>query len=48
VSRYAVPQHLASYPRLHVRLTWPRPVNGPLCIGSGRFSGLGLFAQMTQ
>lgn len=42
-SHYAVPSHLASSPRLHVKLTWPVPVAGPLCAGSGRFSGLGLF-----
>ena len=43
-SRYAVPSHLAMFPRLHVKLTWPVKVAGPLCIGRGRFSGLGLFA----
>jgi CRISPR-associated protein Csb2 len=43
-SRYAVPSHLANSPRLHVKLTWPVKVSGPLCIGRGRFSGLGLFA----
>ena len=43
-SRYAVPSHLANAPRLHVKLTWPSKVAGPLCIGRGRFSGLGLFA----
>ncbi len=42
-SRYAVPSHLATSPRLHVKLTWPVKVAGPLCIGRGRFSGLGLF-----
>lgn len=42
--RYAVPSHLAHSPRLHVKLTWPVKVAGPLCIGRGRFSGLGLFA----
>lgn len=42
-SRYAVPAHLAQAPRLHVKLTWPTKVAGPICIGSGRFSGLGLF-----
>lgn len=42
-SRYAVPAHLAKAPRLHVKLTWPVKVAGPLCIGRGRFSGLGLF-----
>ncbi|HTA89800.1 MAG TPA: type I-U CRISPR-associated protein Csb2 [Polyangiaceae bacterium] len=45
-SRYAVPSHLAKSPRLHVKLTWPVKVAGPLCIGRGRFSGLGLFATM--
>jgi CRISPR-associated protein Csb2 len=44
-SRYAAPRHLTKSPRLHVRLSWPRPVRGPLCIGSGRFSGLGLFVR---
>lgn len=43
-SRYAVPSHLVNWPRLHVKLTWPERVAGPLCIGRGRFSGLGLFA----
>jgi CRISPR-associated protein Csb2 len=43
-SRYAVPGHLAKSPRLHVKLTWPVKIAGPLCIGRGRFSGIGLFA----
>jgi CRISPR-associated protein Csb2 len=43
-SRYAVPRHLVGSPRLHVKLIWPVKVAGPLCIGRGRFSGLGLFA----
>jgi len=43
-SRYAVPSHLVNSPRLHVKLTWPVRVTGPLCIGRGRYSGLGLFA----
>ncbi|MGE0159837.1 MAG: type I-U CRISPR-associated protein Csb2 [Gemmatimonadales bacterium] len=42
-SRYVVPSHLANSPRLHVKLTWPVRVPGPICIGRGRFSGLGLF-----
>lgn len=41
-SRYAVPSHLANSPRVHVKLTWPMKVAGPLCVGRGRFSGLGL------
>lgn len=44
--RYLVPRHLTAYPRLHVSLTWPQPVGGPICIGRGRFSGMGLFASM--
>lgn len=43
-SRYAVPSHLKGSPRLHVKLAWPVKIAGPLCAGSGRFSGLGLFA----
>lgn len=43
-SRYAVPSHLATAPRIHVKLNWPVKVAGPLCIGRGRFSGMGLFA----
>jgi CRISPR-associated protein Csb2 len=46
--RYAVPLHLAAFPRLHVHIIWPRPVPGPLCIGRGRFSGLGLFASLGE
>ncbi len=42
-SGYAVPSHLANSSRLHVKLRWPTRVAGPLCIGRGRFSGLGLF-----
>lgn len=42
-SRYAPPIHLATAPRLHIKLTFPHNVAGPLCVGSGRFSGLGLF-----
>jgi CRISPR-associated protein Csb2 len=45
-SRYAVPSHLTAFPRFHVKLTWPAPVTGPLCIGRGRFSGMGLFVAM--
>ena len=47
---YGVPDHLQRFPRYHVKLRWhdehQRPVNihGPICIGGGRFYGLGLFA----
>jgi CRISPR-associated protein Csb2 len=49
-SRYGVPNHLAKYPRYHVRIRWcdakrqPISIPGPICIGGGRFYGLGLFA----
>ena len=49
--RYGVPDHLRRFPRLHVRLCWrdadKRPVRipGPICLGGGRFYGLGLFAR---
>jgi CRISPR-associated protein Csb2 len=49
-SRYFVPKHLQKYRRVHVRLTWKDSqqqslsVSGPVCIGGGRFYGLGLFA----
>lgn len=49
---YTVPDHLARFPRLHVRLRWrdtagqPMKVMGPVCLGGGRFYGLGLFAAL--
>lgn len=48
--RYGVPDHLRRFPRLHVRLRWkdshdrPIAIPGPVCLGGGRFYGLGLFA----
>jgi len=50
--RYLVPKHLQRFPRLHVRIEWrdeqgrPTSVAGPLCIGGGRFIGIGLFAAL--
>lgn len=49
-ARYPVPDYLRSYPRYHVFLRWrdeharPLPLEGPICLGGGRFLGLGLFA----
>lgn len=49
-SRYSVPEKLRRYRRVHVRIRWQdndgNPVEplGPICLGSGRFVGLGLFA----
>ncbi len=51
-SRYGVPDHLRRYPTLHVRLRWrsaggePIELPGPLCIGAGRYYGVGLFVPM--
>lgn len=51
-NRYGIPDHLKRFPRLHVRIQWrnrhghPVRVAGPLCLGSGRFLGVGLFAAM--
>jgi CRISPR-associated protein Csb2 len=50
--RYGVPHHLRAFSRWHVRLRWrdsqkkPILVPGPICIGGGRYYGLGLFAAM--
>lgn len=52
-SRYSVPDQCRRFRRLHVHIVWrkrapdgelrPIKLTGPFCIGSGRFSGLGLF-----
>ena len=47
-SQFSVPSHLESFTRLHVRLDWPVKIPGPLCVGSGRFFGLGLFAAVNH
>lgn len=53
-TRYAVPDYLRSFPRFHVRILWRDPQNrplslrGPICLGGGRFLGLGLFAAFTS
>jgi CRISPR-associated protein Csb2 len=50
--RYGVPDHLKRFPRVHVKVTWrdvngnPIPISGPICLGGGRFYGLGLFAAL--
>jgi CRISPR-associated protein Csb2 len=54
VRHYRVPSHVARFPRLHVRIDWrdgkggPATLPGPLCVGGGRFFGLGLFAAVRQ
>ncbi len=53
-SRYRVPDHLQRFSRWHVQLSWrdsanrPIPISGPICIGGGRFYGLGLFAPLSR
>jgi len=48
--RYNYPEKLRRFRRLHVRITWrddsgrPLALPGPICLGGGRFHGLGLFA----
>lgn len=50
--RYGVPDHLKRFSRYHVRIHWRDEqersveVPGPICLGGGRFYGLGLFATM--
>lgn len=51
---YAVPKHLTRFPRLHVRVKWrnahgePVMIRGPICLGGGRFYGIGLFASIAS
>ncbi|HET8580806.1 MAG TPA: type I-U CRISPR-associated protein Csb2 [Nitrospiraceae bacterium] len=41
-TQYRVTGYLSETPRLHVRLVFDRPVQGPLAIGRGRHVGFGL------
>ena len=41
---YFVPQHLRKYPRWHVEIVFAHPVAGPMSVGAGRHTGLGLMA----
>jgi CRISPR-associated protein Csb2 len=45
-TNYAIPNQHRRFRRLHVRVVFNRPISGPLCIGGGRFTGLGLFASV--
>jgi CRISPR-associated protein Csb2 len=51
--RYVVPQYLKRFSRLHVRIRWRDSsgaeikIPGPICLGGGRFVGLGLFAALS-
>jgi CRISPR-associated protein Csb2 len=50
--RYGVPDHLKRFPRYHVKIRWCDAnghliqVPGPICIGGGRYYGIGLFAAL--
>jgi CRISPR-associated protein Csb2 len=41
-AQYRVSGYLAETPRLHLRVTFDRPVAGPIAVGRGRHVGLGL------
>ena len=43
-TEYAVPDQHRRFRRLHCRIVFAAPVKGPVCLGGGRHSGLGLFA----
>ena len=43
---YFVPEYMRHFSRWHVALCFRRPIPGPLSLGVGRHSGLGLFASM--
>lgn len=57
-SHYSAPDQCRHFRRVHVRIAWrertskgellTKKLLGPFCIGSGRFSGLGLFTPMTD
>lgn len=48
-SNYAVPSQHRRYRRLHVRIVFPSvSFSGPLCLGGGRHTGLGLFAAVPE
>jgi CRISPR-associated protein Csb2 len=52
-TRYPFPNKSRRYRRLHVRITWRDPngrnitLPGPICLGGGRYHGIGLFAGMS-
>ncbi|WP_395745412.1 type I-U CRISPR-associated protein Csb2 [Prosthecobacter sp.] len=52
-TQYAAGDQHRRYRKLHVRITWRDAdgttidVPGPICVGSGKFTGMGLFAAMT-
>ena len=53
-SQYAIRERLQKYPRMHVQIHWRDnagksiKVPGPICLGRGRFFGLGLFVAIPE
>ncbi len=45
---YAVPDQHRRFRRVHCRLIFEKAVRGPICIGGGRFLGLGIFAAVSD
>jgi CRISPR-associated protein Csb2 len=45
---YFRPDHLDGLTAVHIRVTFERPVAGPLIIGAGRHCGLGVFAALSE
>jgi CRISPR-associated protein Csb2 len=43
-----VPRHLAEWPRVHVRVAFKEPVQGPVLAGIGRHYGIGVFAALRE
>ena len=52
--RYGIPDHLKRFPRYHIKIGWYDSkgesvlISGPVCIGGGRYYGLGLFASIHE
>jgi len=52
--KYGVPDHLKRFSRYHVKIKWfdslgnSVAIPGPICIGGGRYYGIGLFAALGQ
>lgn len=46
--QYRTNSYLRASPRLHIRVTLPSPVAGPLLVGRGRYVGLGLLRPTPQ
>jgi CRISPR-associated protein Csb2 len=47
VCEYRPPEGLARNARVHVRVTWPTAVPGPIAVGAGRYRGFGVFVAET-